>query len=241
MKTLSCVRMFLPLAIALSLPQLTAAQSAAPGANAKPKVDEVSPAQKASAPPSGPIVDNWNFKNGQGHLNLSIDNKGYYVFSGEMKEKRPGKDFHVVFLLENPSGAEIAFHYVGDAKDGVRWSKMGHAQYVQDNFASFATQHHWAASYKFVENKEGIRDAYEKMEKKREKIAKEEEEARKKKDEKLAAEKRREQQQLAQEQAQQAQQQAQSGGGDSVLSTVQSVVSVASTIGQGIANIVSMF
>jgi hypothetical protein len=200
-----------------------------------------------SSAPSGPIVVKWQFKKGTGEMNLMVNPDGTYLFSGTNKDRKPGKDFDIALALKSSDGGIILFHYVGDASNGVEWSKQGHSEILKDDFATFAKRHDWFAKYHFFESAAGKKAEYEARERKREELKKAEEEARKRKDEAEAKRKREERQKLDREEAQQAAQHQNNGGGggSSVVSTIGDVIngigSVAGDIGGAVQSILSIF
>jgi hypothetical protein len=190
-------------------------------------------------PVQGPISHNYRLPKIDGTLNITINPDGTWDFSGTGKAFKH-KDFDVSLALKNKMGEMVIFQYIGDATNGIQFSKQGQTTILKDNFASFAKGHSSSWSYRFSEDKEGRALAYEARMKKLEALRREEEEAIKKHDEKVAAEKkaarkREEQQQLAAEQAQQRAQQQQSSGGGSGSS----IGSVLGTIGGIAASVLS--
>ncbi len=207
---------------------------------------EVSLLQHAP-PTSGPIVVNWTFKKGTGSANLTVNSDGSYVFSGQYNGKKPGKDFDIALALKASTGAVILFHYMGDAADGVQWSKQGQSGILKDDFALFAGKLDWNAEYHFSETSAARHADYEAKRKRLEDLRKAEEEARKLHDAKLLAERkaarrREEQAQLAQEQQQRS---AGGGGGSSVVSTIgdvcSGIASVAGDVGGAVNAVESLF
>ena len=185
-------------------------------------------------PPSpGPISHNYTLPKINGTLNITINPDGTYDFSGTGKAFMH-KDYDVSLALRNPMGEMVIFQYVGDASNGIQFSKQGHDTILKDNFASFAKGHSSSWAYRFSEDKEGRALAYEARMKKLEAMRKEEEEAKKKHDEKVTAEKKaarekEEQTQIAAEQAR-ARQQSGGGGGSSVLKTVGTIAGIAGAV-----------
>jgi hypothetical protein len=173
---------------------------------------------------SGPIAVNFHFKKDAGGGNLTINPDGTYLFSGQYKSKMKNKDFDLVFGLKSSLGGVVLFQFVGDATNGVQWSKQGQEAILKDDFSSFA-KHAYYWEYHFSETAAGKKAAYEAREKKKAELKKEEEEAKKRKDE-IAAKKKKEEleqeQKQEQAQAQAAAQQKSNGGGggSSVWSTV---------------------
>jgi hypothetical protein len=160
-----------------------------------------------------------------------VNPDGSWLFSGSGKAF-PHKDFDVSLALKNKTGAIILFQYIGDATNGIQFSKQGQNSILKEDFASFAAGHSAAWSYRFSEDKEGRRLAYEARMKKLEELRKAEEEAKKKHQEAeaAAAAKRRqqeEQQQAAQEKAQQS---SGGGGGSSVGSVLGTIGGIAAGI-----------
>jgi hypothetical protein len=186
---------------------------------------------------TGPISHNYKLPKINGTLNITINSDGTWDFSGTGKAF-PHKDYDVSLALRNPMGEMILFQYIGDATNGIQFSKQGQTEILKDNFASFAKGHSAAWAFRFSEDKEGRRLAYEARMKKLEALRREEEEARKKHEEKIAAEKKaarekEEQQQIAAERAQQQKQSSSGGGGSSagsVMSTIGTVAGIAGTI-----------
>ncbi len=204
---------------------------------------EASPAI-TNPPVQGPISHNYKLPKIDGTLNITINPDGTWDFSGTGKAFKH-KDYDVSLALKNPMGEMVIFQYVGDASNGIQFSKQGQTTVLKDNFASFAKGHTSSWAYRFSEDKEGRALAYEARMKKLEALRKEEEEARKKHDEKVAAEKKaarekEEREQVAAEQARARQQQQQSSGGSSVGSTVGSVMKTVGTIA-GIAGAILSF
>lgn len=194
---------------------------------------EASPAI-TSPPAQGPISHNYKLPKIDGTLNITINPDGTWDFSGTGKAFKH-KDYDVSLALRNPTGEMVIFQYVGDATNGIQFSRQGQTMILKDNFASFAKGHSSSWAYRFSEDKEGRALAYEARMKKLEALRKEEEEARKRHDEKVAAEKkaareREEQAQIAAEQAQARQQQS-SGGGSSVGSVMKTVGTIAGIAG----------
>jgi hypothetical protein len=169
-----------------------------------------------------------------GTLNITINSDGTWDFSGTAKAF-PHKDYDVSLALRNSTGEMVLFQYIGDASNGIQFSKQGQTEILKDNFASFAKGHSAAWAYRFSEDKEGRALAYEARMKKLEALRKEEEEAKKKHEEKIAAEKKaaREREEKAQVAAEQAKQSSSGGGGSSVssvMSTIGTVAGIAGTI-----------
>ena len=188
-------------------------------------------------PPSpGPISHNYDLQKIHGTLNITINSDGTWNFSGTGKAF-PHKDYDVTLALRNPMGEMVLFQYVGDASNGIQFSKQGQSMILKDNFASFAKGHSSSWAYRFSLDKEGRALAYEARMRKLEALRKEEEEARKRHDEKVAAEKReaRQREERAQVAAEQRAKQQSSGGGGgssvgSVMSTIGTVAGIAGTI-----------
>ncbi len=152
------------------------------------------------APPSsGPIVLNWKLKKVDGSVNLLVNPDGSYVFSGQVSDKKPDKDFDIAVALKSSTGAVILFHYIGDMSHGAQWSKQGDSLILKDDFATFAKHHDYAWRYTLPESDAGKKKAYEERERKREKIRKEEADARRRHDAQVEAQKEAEERQLAQE------------------------------------------
>jgi hypothetical protein len=185
-------------------------------------------------PPSpGPISHNYKLHKIDGMLNITVNSDGTWDFSGTGKAF-PHKDYDVTLALRNPMGEMVLFQYVGDATNGIQFSKQGQSEILKDNFASFAKGHSSSWAYRFSEDKEGRRLAYEARMRKLEALRKEEEEARKRHDEKVAAEKKaaRQREERAQVAAEQrAQQQSSGGGGSSVGSVMSTIGTVAGVVG----------
>jgi hypothetical protein len=214
---------------------------------ASPNITETSALQHVG-PTKGPIVVEWRFKNNAGNANLTVNADGTYVFSGQYNEKKPNKDFDISLALKSTTDAILLFDYVGDAGNGVRWSKQGQSKFLSDDFSTFAGRHDWFGEYHLSETSEGRRLAYEAMEKRKEQVRREEEDALKKKDAKIAAEKKAERQQLLRQQIaqqQQAAQQSHSSGSSGFVSTLDDVIggvtNVANTVGSAINAIGSIF
>ena len=199
-----------------------------------PAPQETSPV--VTNPPSpGSISHNYNLPKIHGTLNITVNSDGTWDFSGTGKAFQH-KDYDVTLALRNPMGEMVLFQYIGDASNGIQFSKQGQSEILKDNFASFAKGHSSSWAYRFSEDKEGRALAYEARMKKLEALRKEEEEARKRHDEKVAAEKkaarqREEQQQVAAEQARARQQQSSGGGGSSVSSVMSTIGTVAGVVG----------
>ena len=196
------------------------------------------------APSSGPIVVKWKLKSLKGSANLMVNEDGTYLFSGDVKDKEPDKDFDITLGLKSSDGGVILFHYVGNASDGVQWSKQGQSDILKTDFQTFSGKIDWAGEWRLHESKEGLIKAYEAREKKLEKLRKEEAEARKKHDEKVAEEKKKEREKIEQEEIAAAQRRSGGGGGSSIgsdiesaVSTVGSVISTISSVGQAIAGL----
>jgi hypothetical protein len=152
------------------------------------------------APPSsGPLVLNWKLKKVDGAVDLLVNPDGSYVFSGQVSDKKPGKDFDIAVALKSTTGAVILFHYVGDMSHGVQWSKQGESVILKDDFATFAKHHDYAWRYTLPESDAAKKKAYEERERKREKVRKEEADARRRHDAQMEAQKEAEERQLAQE------------------------------------------
>ncbi len=213
-------------AVSLALAQAPATTPAATPTGASPIL--------TNPPVQGPISHNYKLPKINGTLNITINSDGTWDFSGTGKAF-PHKDYDVSLALRNPMGEMILFQYVGDATNGIQFSKQGQTEILKDNFASFAKGHSSSWAYRFSLDKEGRALAYEARMKKLEALRREEEEARKKHEEKIAAEKkaareREEQQQIAAERAQQ-QKQSSGGGGSSVGSVMSTIGTVAGVVG----------
>jgi hypothetical protein len=148
---------------------------------------------------SGPLVLNWKLKKVDGSVNLLVNPDGSYVFSGQVSDKKPGKDFDIAVALKSTAGAVILFHYVGDMSRGVQWSKQGESIILKDDFETFAKHHDYAWRYTLPESDAARKKAYEEREHKREKIRKEEADARRRHDAQMEAQKEAQERQLAQE------------------------------------------
>ena len=175
--------LFAILAFAVSS-AMAQAQTAPPTATPQ----EASPAI-THPPVQGPISHNYKLPKIDGTLNVTINPDGTWDFSGTGKAFKH-KDYDVSLALRNSAGEMVIFQYVGDASNGIEFSKQGQTLILKDNFASFAKGHSSSWAYRFSEDKEGRALAYEARMKKLEALRKEEEEARKKHDEKVAAEKK---------------------------------------------------
>lgn len=196
---------------------------------------------------SGPLVVKWSMKKIKGSANLMVNPDGTYLFSGDVKDKRPDHDFNIAVALKSSQGGVIVFQYSGNVSDGVQWSKQGQSDILKDDYQSFAGKVNWAGEWRISLSAAGEAKRYAEREKKREKLRKEEAEAKKRHEEKVAEEKKKEEEKIEQEQiaaAQAAAQRQQSGGGSSIgsdisgiASTVGSVVSTISSVGQAIASL----
>jgi hypothetical protein len=186
---------------------------------------------KHEPPSSGPIVLNWKLKKLDGTMNLTVNPDGTYLFSGSVKDKKPGKDMDMSVALKSSLGGVITFTDVSDVSNGAEWSKQGKSDILKDNFASFAGKHDWTWSYRLPLSSEGRAKLYQEEEEKKAKLKKEEEEAKQKHDEKVAAEKKAEleKEQQAQQAAAQ-KQQSSGGGGSSVGSVLETIGTVAGAI-----------
>ncbi|HLK55619.1 MAG TPA: hypothetical protein VKU00_03595 [Chthonomonadaceae bacterium] len=195
---------------------------------------------------SGPIVARWRLKKIDGVVNLIVNPDGTYLFSGDVKEKKPDHDFNIAFALKSSLGGVIVFQHSGNMSNGLQWSKQGKSALLKDDYQTFAKAA-WGGEWRISLNAAGEAKRYEAREKRKERLRKEEEEASKRHEEKVAAEKKAEREKIEQEQiaeAQAAAQREQSGGGSSIgseisgiASTVGSVVSTISSVGQAIAGL----
>jgi hypothetical protein len=193
---------------------------------------------KHEPPSSGPIVLNWKLKKLDGTMNLTVNPDGTYLFSGSVKDKKPGRDMDMSVALKSSLGGVITFTNVSDVSDGAEWSKQGQSEILKDNFATFAGKHDWTWAYRLPLSSEGRAKLYKEEEEKKAKLKKEEEEAKQKHDEKVAAEKKAEREKQEKERIQQAQeqqaaaqrQQQSGGGGSSVGSVLETIGTVAGAI-----------
>jgi hypothetical protein len=231
-KALSALALFSILVFAVSS-AMAQAPATTPATTPAATPTETSPAIATPAV-QGPISHNFKLKGIGGNLNILVNPDGSWDFSGSGKAF-PHKDYDVTIGLKNTTGAIILFQYIGDATNGIQFSKTGKNPILKDNFASFASKH-WASwSYRFSEDKEGRRLAYEARMRKLEELRKAEEEAKKKHQEAeaAAAAKRRQQEEQQQAAAEQAKQSSGGGGGSSVgsvMSTIGTVAGIAGTI-----------
>ena len=223
-------RMFSSLGVCVFLANLAVAQTNSTTPTPAPAATDAeseTTGVKQAAPSSGPIVVSWHFKKAAGLVNLTVNPDGTYLFSGNNKDKKPGKDFDIALGLKSKAGGVILFHFAGDAADGVQWSKQGKSDILKENFSTFAGKHDYDVEYHFALTSEGRAKLYEEREKKKEELQKEIEEAVKRHDEKIAAEKKerlKKEEQHEMEEVQQASQQ-QSSGGSSAWSTVSNLLS----------------
>lgn len=210
------------------------AQPAAAATTAPATDDSPEQAPLTTVPPSpGPLVINWNFKNGAGHANLTCTPDGTCLFSGHLDGRRPGKDLDVAMGVKSSNGAAIVLHYVGDASN-AQWTKQVHSDVLKDEWASFTKDRKWTFSVHIWETAQGRKAAYEARERKRAELTRFVDDAIKRHDEAAAKAKqadlqKEQQQQAAQAQAQASQSQS-SGGGSSagqVLSTLGTVMGTA--------------
>ena len=223
--------------LVFATPWALAQSSAAPAGT---NLVETNPVQ-SHPQTTGPISHNYKLKKIDGTLNILVNPDGTWNFSGSSPKNLKGKDFDVTLALKSSTGAVILFHYVGDASNGIQFSKQGKNQILKDNFASFASSHQSTWEYRIYESAAGRRQLYEQQERKKAQLRREEEEARKRHQEQVAAQKKaelraEEQAELAWEQKQQRQQQQSQaaasksgggggGGGSSVGSVVGAIAS----------------
>jgi hypothetical protein len=231
----------------------TTATATATKAGPSSAVAESSPVEHLAAT-TGPININRKLKKLNGKFNLLVSADGTYAFSGEFPDKKPGLDWDITVGLRSNLGAVILFDYVGNAANGVEFSKQGQSGVLKDNFASFSGPHDITWNYCFHLSSQGREKRYREEERKREELRREEEEARKRHDEKLAAQKREEQKKLAQQElaqergAAQSQQASNGGSGSGFDSTVSGIVSDVSSaaktivgLGSDFSSVLSMF
>jgi len=209
----------------------------APSATRPDSDDEVSPLTPAPpATTSAPIVVNWEFRDGTGNMNLTLNRDGRYVFSGANNRHKKNKDFDISLALKGSTGAIIMFRYAGDASNGAQWSKGGQSSFLSDDFALFASKVKWHAAYHFSDSVAGQRAEYEARERKREEAWKNYEDAKNRNDTKVESEnkavldqlKHEEVSQIAQAHPRGPQQQQSGGGGGGgvggIASSVESAV-----------------
>jgi len=232
------------LAVSLFVADLAAAQPT--GA-----VDVSEAAGPQTQPPStGPIVVNWKMKKVDGTANLMVNPDGTYLFSGTVKDKKPGKDFDISIALKSTAGGIIVFHFMGDESNGVQWSKQGQSDILKSDFATFAGKHDWDGSYRYFLNSEGKAKLYEAQEKKKAELRRARDAAKQAHDDKLAAEKdaeiiKEQQQEIAQANAAINAANHHSGGGGGggiggfVSGAVSSIGDVVGDIGSSVGNALS--
>lgn len=205
-------------------------------------VRHLAPAQRA-------IIVKWPMKNLDGSANLVINPDGSYVFSGNVKDPKPNRDFDITIGLKSSLGAVILFHFSGDDTNGVQWSKQGKSAILKDNYQTFAGRVDWSGEWRLPLSAKGVAKLYEEREKRKERLKKEEEEARLRKDDKMADRKmaeraKHERQEIAEAQAAARGQQSQPSGGSNIVSditgtvsTISSVIGTISSVGQAIAGL----
>jgi hypothetical protein len=100
---------------------------------------------------NGPIIVNWHFQRKNGYANLIVNPDGTYLFSGNYNRAVPTNALDIVIALKSSLGGVILFHYVGNVSNGgVQWSKEGQNAILKDNFKTFAGNHDWSGSYRFI-------------------------------------------------------------------------------------------
>jgi len=179
---------------------------------------------------SGPITVQWNMRKVNGSASLTINPDGSYLFSGQVQDRKPNRDYDISIALKSKVGI-LLFHYVGNDANGVQWSEQGQSDVLKEDFAAFAAGHRVAWSYDFPLSSEGRERLYKERKAKREALRREEKEARERHDEKVAAKKREELRQEEQREAQEEIDAARSHGGGGGGGVVSDIVSAASTVG----------
>jgi len=192
----------LPVAAALAAqPVSTSVADPATLTEAAP-ADEMSPVEHGTTKPNEPLVVKKKFKDVDVNLIVNLD--GSWLYSGHFK-KIKDHDFEADVALKSSDGGVIVFQNVSDASQG-EWSKQGESRILKDDFQTFS-QHDFATHFHYSLTKEGRLKLFKEREEKRAQARKEEKEK------------------IAKEQAAQAQRAQQSGsGGSSVWSTVLSAV-----------------
>jgi hypothetical protein len=218
-------------AISLVIATSSFAQTTAPNAAPAAVVPKENSGVIHRAASPGPIVVKLDFRKVDGSANLTVNPDGTYLFSGTVKDKKPGRDFDISLALKSSLGGIIVFRFAGDAANGVQWSKQGQSDILKDNFRTFSGKDDWDVEWRLPLNAKGIAMRYEEREKRKEKLKMEIDAAIKRHDQKVADERKaalEKEQKAEQEQAQH--QQAQSGGGSSVGSVLGTIGAVAGTI-----------
>src|SRR5579871_4326348 len=148
---------------------------------------------------SGPLVVKWTMTKIKGSANLTINEDGTWLFSGNTKDKMPDHDINIAIALKSSLGGTIVFHFSGNDSDGVQWSKQGKSDILRDDFKSFANKVDWAGEWRTSLNSAGEAKRYEEREKRKEKLRKEEEAAKQKHEEKVAEQKKKQREKIEQE------------------------------------------
>jgi hypothetical protein len=177
-------------------------------------------------PAPGPISHSWHMKKVNGTANIVVNPDGSYIFSGQVNDKKPNRDFDITLALKSNLGAVVLFEYAGNDANGAQWSKQGQSDALKEDFSTFAGKHETAWAYTLPLSSEGRAQLYEERERKKAELRKEEEEAKKRHEEKVAAEKKRE---LEKEQQQEVSEQ-QNSNGSSVGSVLGTIGTIAGTI-----------
>jgi len=195
-------------------------------------------------PTKGPIVLNWKLKKLDGTMNLTVNADGTYLFSGQVKDKRPDRDMDMSVALKSSLGGVVIFTNIGNMAEGLQWSKQGQSDILKDNFSTFAGKHEWTWEYRLPLSSEGRAKLYKEKEEKKARMKKEERE----KEEKKEAEEQNAR--LAQQRSQQQPQQGGGGGslastissiGNTISSTVNDVSSAIQSAGSTVESIIGMF